>query len=86
MYRPIRGLAAIAAATAVGITTRDAGFVVITFIGTLALPRILGLRGGHRAWGGCGHQRAHDRREERLSAWHRAAHAGGEAPPPAPAG
>jgi hypothetical protein len=46
MYRAGRaawGLVAIGAATAVGITTRDAGFVVITFLGTLVLPRVLGL-------------------------------------------
>ena len=59
MYRPARrfwGLLAIGAATAVGITTHDAGFVVITFIGSLWLPRLLGLRGpGWRGgWAGCG--------------------------------
>ncbi|HVC41739.1 MAG TPA: hypothetical protein VND54_07165 [Candidatus Saccharimonadales bacterium] len=46
MYRAGRtawGLVAIGAATAVGITTRDPGFIAITFIGTLVLPRVLGL-------------------------------------------
>lgn len=46
MYRATRtawGLVAIGAATAVGITTRDAGFIVITFIGALVVPRVLGL-------------------------------------------
>jgi len=47
MYRTGRtlwGLIAIGAATAVGVTTRDAGFTVITFFGSLWLPRILGFR------------------------------------------
>jgi hypothetical protein len=70
MYRATRaawGLLAIGAATAVGVTTRNPGFIAITFIGTLALPRVLGLSprrwnrrgfgpnafGPHRAgWGG----------------------------------
>ena len=46
MYRAGRtawGLVAIAAATAVGITTRDPGFTVITFLGALVVPRVLGL-------------------------------------------
>jgi hypothetical protein len=46
MYRPVRaawGLIAIGAATAVGITTKNPGFIVITFLGALALPRVLGL-------------------------------------------
>jgi hypothetical protein len=47
MNRRLWGLLAVGAATAVGITTRDAGFVVITFVGSLVVPRILGLRGGH---------------------------------------
>jgi hypothetical protein len=56
MYRPVRGLwslVAIGAATAVGITTHDAGFTALTFIGALALPRVLGL-GGRRRWHGGG--------------------------------
>jgi hypothetical protein len=46
MYRAGRtawGLVAIGAATAVGITTRNPGFIAITFVGTLVLPRVLGL-------------------------------------------
>ncbi len=46
MYRAGRtvwGFIAVGAATVVGVTTRNPGFVVITFIGTLALPRVLGL-------------------------------------------
>jgi hypothetical protein len=46
MYRAGRtawGLVAIGAATAVGITTRDPGFTIITFIGALVVPRVLGL-------------------------------------------
>ena len=45
MYRATRtawGLVAIGAATAVGITTRDPGFIIITFIGALVVPRVLG--------------------------------------------
>jgi hypothetical protein len=67
MYRAGRtawGLVAVGAATAVGVTTKNPGFVVITFLGALALPRVLGLTprrwnkhgrgfGPHRAaWGG----------------------------------
>jgi hypothetical protein len=65
MYRAGRtawGLVAIGAATAVGVTTKNPGFVVITFLGALALPRVLGLSprrwnrrgyGPHAmAWGG----------------------------------
>jgi hypothetical protein len=65
MYRAGRtawGLVAVGAATAVGITTRDPGFIVITFLGALVIPRVLGLTprrwnkrgfGPHRAaWGG----------------------------------
>ena len=46
MYRAGRTaweLVAVGAATAVGITTRDPGFIVITFLGALVLPRVLGL-------------------------------------------
>ena len=60
--RTVWGLVAVGAATAVGITTREPGFIVITFLGTLILPRVLGLTprrwsrqgfGPHRAgWGG----------------------------------
>jgi hypothetical protein len=67
MYRAGRtawGLVAIGAATAVGVTTKNPGFIVITFLGTLALPRVLGITprrwskrgfGPHgMAWGGGG--------------------------------
>jgi hypothetical protein len=60
--RTVWGLVAVGAATAVGITTQEPGFIVITFLGTLILPRVLGLTprrwnkqgfGPHRAgWGG----------------------------------
>jgi hypothetical protein len=79
MNRPARtlwGLAAVGGATAVGITTHDAGFVLITLLGGLALPRILGL-GGRRGWmfAGCGgRQSARARFEERMGSWHRHAH------------
>ena len=72
MYRPFRaawGLLAIGAATAVGVATRDPGFTVITFIGTLALPRVLGF-GGRRGWHGggwsrgCGGYRGEHHRED----------------------
>ncbi len=55
-------LTTIAGATAVGITTQRPGFVVITFLGGLWLPRLLGFGwGGHHhphhlgrgGWGGC---------------------------------
>jgi hypothetical protein len=52
MFRIARtfwGLVAVAAATAVGITTHEPGFIVITFLGTLVLPRVLGLS-GRRGW------------------------------------
>jgi hypothetical protein len=90
--RPLRGLiglAAIGAATAVGITTHDAGFTALTFIGTLVVPRILGI-GGRRWHGGAcagkGGHREHvrDRFEQRLESWHRQAHGepAGEPSPP----
>jgi hypothetical protein len=53
MYRVGRtawGLIAIGAATAVGVTTGNPGFIVITFLGTLVLPRVLGLT-PRRRWG-----------------------------------
>lgn len=79
--RTLWGLVAVGAATAVGVTTRDAGFTVITLIGSLALPRILGFGGRHHrhgpgAWAaGCAkHGHGRSRLEERLDAWHRTAH------------
>ena len=82
MNRPVRslwGLAAVGAATAVGITTHDAGFVVITLLGGLALPRILGLPGARHhgfLWaGGCGPGRGRwSHVEDRLGTWHRQEH------------
>jgi len=73
MYRPLRGLwglLAIGGAIAVGVTTHDAGFTALTFVGALLLPRLLGFgRHGHlyraRGWGGgkpgaCRSWRPHD--------------------------
>jgi hypothetical protein len=78
MNRPARrlwGLISIGAATAVGITTRDAGFVIITLVGSLALPRILGVRGHGHGPGACGGRHAGRARvEERMAEWHRQAH------------
>ena len=78
--QPIRGLiglVAVGAATAVGITTRDAGFTALTFLGALAVPRILGLGGRHHGHG-CGHsdhrQQMRSRLEQRLGDWHAQAH------------
>ena len=51
MYRPLRtfwGLAAIGGAIAVGLTTHNAGYIVITFIGGLIVPHVLGLTGPGR--------------------------------------
>jgi len=76
---PLWGLLAVGAAAAVGATTHDAGFTAITFIGTLVLPRALGLRGGHHHHGHCaGRHSGRARVEERLAEWHRHAH--GDAP------
>ena len=70
-------LAVIAGATAVGITTQRPGFVAITFIGGLWLPRLIGLGGGghhHRhgggPWHGChgGGEAAAPRTEETVTA------------------
>jgi hypothetical protein len=82
--RPLVGaawrLAVIGGATAVGITTREPGFVVITLLGGLWLPRLLGLRGRGRWSGPCGFGRPHAERDvpapiqQRLEEWHRQAH------------
>jgi len=81
--RRLWGLAAIGGAVAVGLTTHDAGFVVITLLGGLFLPRYLGLGGRHGWMGACGGRHpARMRFEERMAAWHREAHAGGATPPP----
>ena len=83
MHSPLRTawtLTAVGAATAVGVTTQRPSFVVITFIGTLVVPRMLGI-GGHRRRGCFGHHRhGHDVRERgagletRLTDWHSRAH------------
>jgi len=96
-FRPARtvfGLIAVGGAVAVGVTTHDAGFTALTFIGGLMLPRILGLR-GHRAHGwGCGGSRddagrdhMRSRLEQRMESWHRQAHGdtAGDQPPAASA-
>ncbi len=90
-FRPARtlfGLIAVGGAVAVGITTHDAGFTALTFVGGLLLPRILGIR-GHRAHGfSCAGNRGEHMRgrfEQRMDAWHGKAH--GDNPvvaPPAP--
>ncbi|HEY7927555.1 MAG: hypothetical protein ACHQ06_00250 [Candidatus Dormibacteria bacterium] len=81
--RGLFGLVAIAAATAVGVTTHDAGFTALTFVGALVVPRILGIGGRHRRGFSCGaggHRdpggRApmRDRFEQRLDSWHTQAH------------
>jgi hypothetical protein len=78
--RRLWGLTAIGAATAVGLTTHDAGFVVITFLGTLVVvPRVLGF-GGHGHGACAGRHAGRARFEERMAEWHRQAHAA----PPAP--
>jgi hypothetical protein len=91
--RPLRGLiglAAIGAATAVGVTTHDAGFTALTFVGVLLVPRILGIGGRHRHGFGCGardgsgpggHGHMRDRFEQRLDAWHSQAHGGASGDP-----
>jgi hypothetical protein len=75
-FRPARslfGLIAVGGAVAVGVTTHDAGFTALTFVGGLLLPRILGFRGhrGH-AWACAGNRGEHmrGRFEERMNAWH----------------
>jgi hypothetical protein len=92
-YRPARaafGLIAVGGAIAVGVTTHDAGFTALTFLGGLLLPRILGFR-GHRAFGwGCAGGRGDEVRDkmrgrfdQRMDSWHRQAHGdtGAEQPP-----
>ena len=86
-YQPARtlfGLIAVGGAVAVGVTTHDAGFTALTFVGGLLLPRILGLR-SHRGWGPGAHHRHGHRHDEmrkhfaqRAEEWHRQAH--GEQP------
>jgi len=87
--RRLWGLVAVGAATAVGITTHDAGFTVLTLFGSLLLPRFLGF-GGHRHGmhsGPCGgHQAGRTRLEERMTEWHRQAHGDAPTAPAAPPG
>jgi hypothetical protein len=77
-------LVAIGGATAVGITTQRPGFVVITLLGGLVLPRLLGV-GGPGSWHahGCVGDR-NARIHRALGSWHREAH--GETSAPAPGG
>jgi hypothetical protein len=97
MYRPLRtfwGLAAIGGAVAVGLTTHDAGYIVITFIGGLIVPHVLGIAGPgrhhqhggrfgpSRAWGGPEGRGSHF--QGMWEEWHRQSHAGETATPPAP--
>lgn len=89
-FRPARtlfGLIAVGGAIAVGLTTHDAGFTALTFVGGLVLPRVLGFRGRGRHLGGpCGGEgrdRGLGRLDQRMESWHRQAHTGsaGDQPP-----
>lgn len=84
-FRPARtlfGLVAVGGAVAVGLTTHDAGFTALTFVGGLMLPRILGFRGRR---GFCGPRGDHrrGRLDQRMETWHRQAHGDAAAQPPA---
>lgn len=79
-------LVAIAATSVVGVMTQRPGFTVITFFGTLWLPRLL-FGFGPRGWGHHHHHGWRDRAAlergdvpapiaERLETWHRQAHGG----------
>lgn len=90
--RGLYGLVAIGAATAVGVTTHDAGFTALTFIGALIVPRILGIGGRRRHGFGCGPrgeggpggpQHMRDRFEKRLDSWHSQAHGSSTSDPAA---
>ena len=88
-FRPARtlfGLIAVGGAVAVGVTTHDAGFTALTFIGGLMLPRILGFRGRRFIGGPCGGRGDHGRGrfEQRAESWHRQAHGDAGVQPPAP--
>ena len=92
-FRPARtlfGLIAVGGAIAVGITTRDAGFTALTFVGGLALPRVLGFRRRGGPFGaGCrgGIAEHHKARfEGRMNDWHRQAHGTAEPPTTSAAG
>jgi len=95
MYRPLRTfwtLAAVGGAIAVGLTTQNAAYIVITFLGGLIVPRMLGLAGPGRFQraGACG-PGSHfagrrgwgGRGNDLWSDWHRQAHASAPATPPA---
>ncbi|MDQ6855826.1 MAG: hypothetical protein M3Z57_01975 [Candidatus Dormibacteraeota bacterium] len=86
-FRPARtlfGLIAVGGAIAVGVTTHDAGFTALTFVGGLMLPRILGFRGRRFIGGPCGGRadRGLGRLDHRMESWHRQAH--GDAGPQSP--
>ncbi len=100
MYRPLRTfwtLAAVGGAIAVGLTTQNAAYIVITFVGGLIVPRMLGLAGPGRfqrarglgATGFGPGARFAGRRgwggcgNDLWSEWHRQAHAAAPAAPPA---
>ena len=98
MDRPLRtfwGLAAVGGAIAVGLTTQNAAYIVITFLGGLIVPRALGLAGsGHRhGWtdqfgpGAGPRLRGHRAgcRQGFWDEWHRQAHAAQPTTPPSPA-
>ena len=89
-FRPARtlfGLVAVGGAVAVGITTHDAGFTALTFVGGLILPRVLGFL-GHRPLhaGPCGGRGEHmrGRFDQRMESWHRQAHGETAGQPTAP--
>ncbi len=89
-FRPARtlfGLVAVGGAIAVGITTHDAGFTALTFLGGLILPRVLGFRGHRHLHGGpCGGrgEQVRGRFDKRMESWHREAHGDAPGQPPAP--
>lgn len=85
-FRPARtlfGLIAVGGAVAVGVTTHDAGFTALTFVGGLMLPRILGFRGRRFAHCGGGRDHVRGRLDQRMESWHRQAHGDAGAKPPA---
>ncbi|MGP8161027.1 MAG: hypothetical protein ACLQGJ_07365 [Candidatus Dormibacteria bacterium] len=97
MDRPLRtfwGLAAIGGAIAVGLTTQNAAYIVITLLGGLIVPRALGLAGPGRRHGwagrfgpgagsGAGGHRAACV-QSFWDEWHRQAHTVQPTSPPAP--
>jgi len=100
MYRPLRTfwtLAAAGGAIAVGLTTQNDAYIVITFLGGLIVPRMLGLAGpgrfqrakgfGARSFGPgaalAGRRGGGGCGNDPWSEWHRQAHAATPASPPA---